>query len=81
MNKSTDDQSSSTKVATWYGRPVTNLGRQELLDCIEYLGQENTRLRQENALLTRENISLLVSGSGERLAYAKKKITEEEMTL
>jgi hypothetical protein len=81
MNESTNDQSLSAKVSTWHGRPVTDLGHQELLDCIEYLGQENTQLRQKNALLTRENISLLVGSSGERLAYAKKEITEEEMTL
>lgn len=51
MNKSTDDQSSSAKVATWYGRPVTDLGRQELLDCIEFLGEEIEKLRHENHVL------------------------------
>jgi hypothetical protein len=51
MNKSADDQSSSAKVATWCGRPVTDLGRQELLDCIEFLGEEVEKLRRENYVL------------------------------
>lgn len=51
MNESTNDQLLSVKVSTWRGRPVAGLGRQELLDCIEYLGRENTRLRQENLAL------------------------------
>jgi hypothetical protein len=51
MSESVNDQLPSLKVSTWYGRPLTDLNREELLDCVEYLGEENEKLRRENFAL------------------------------
>lgn len=39
------------EVATWFGRPISELSRDELVDCINHLANDVERIRTENSRL------------------------------